>query len=97
MLTLQVCCQLVAAGHVRRAVSILHAAVDALAQSPADVGTGRAIVRALCSQRAPSSSMAAWALKVLPPEQEFYGRLLAKFRTSGNQKLSLAPCSPHVF
>ena len=92
----QVCQQLVAAGHLRRAVSILHVAVDALALSPADAGTGTAIVQALCSQRALSSSMAAWALKVLPPEQEFYARLLAKFRTSGNPKLSLAACSPHV-
>ena len=92
----QVCQQLVATGHLRRAVSILHAAVGSLAMSPADAGTGTAIVHALCSQLAPSSSMAAWALKVLPPEQEFYARLLAKFRTSGNPKLSLAACSPHL-
>jgi hypothetical protein len=89
----QVCRQLANAGHLRRAVRILHAAVDALALSPADVSTGKAIVSALCTQRAPPSA-AAWALKVLPPEQEFYARLLNAYRISGSRKLSFADCPP---
>lgn len=85
----QVCRQLADAGDPRRAVRILHAAQEALALSPADAGTGAAVVRALRSQRAPPS-VAAWALKVLPPAQESYVMLLHIYRTSGSPKVSAA-------
>lgn len=85
------CRRLAETGDPRRAVRILHAAQEALALSPADAATGRAVVRALESQRAPSP-VAAWALKMLPPEQRLYESLLHVYRTGlYSQKVGFAP------
>lgn len=65
---------------------ILSAAKAAAGASPADNATGGAVLRALCRERADSSAV-AWALKALPPEQDFFAMLLQHYRARGSRKV----------
>lgn len=61
--------------------------------SLADAETGMAVLKALCRERADSGA-AAWALKALPREQDFYAMLLQHYRARGSRKVRVAnvPC-----